>query len=49
MFSSSLREIVVGVKELNVSWSCDSFYPVTQYYLYYSKYKVTDITENILF
>ena len=40
IFSSEMREILSGVGAVNISWSCDSFYPVTQYYLHYRQYKV---------
>ena len=41
IFSSEMREILSGVGAVNISWSCDSFYPVTQYYLHYRQYKVS--------
>ena len=35
-----MREIVSGVRRVNISWSCDSREPVSQYQLMYRDNKV---------
>ena len=43
-----MREIVSGVRRVNISWSCDSLEPVTQYYLRYRHHQVS-VTKDIYF
>ena len=40
IFNSEMREIVSGVRRVNISWSCDSREPVSQYQLMYRDNKV---------
>lgn len=40
IFNSEMREIVSGVRRVNISWSCDSREPVSQYQLMYRDNKL---------
>ena len=41
IFSSEMREILTGVRTVNISWSCDSQELVSQYQLLYRHNKVS--------
>ena len=40
MFTMNQQNILPNTKEFNISWTTDSYAPVTDYFLYYRKNKV---------